>query len=227
MPLEPGNVDGGADPAQDLLHGEEACVIAEDLVYRVMRGGRLLDQGSRLAFVVESAPELLTNSAGDRRRESIADLPVIRGLAASEFPPVLTTVPALQPGDHLASELGQQRLRTSPGTGRCRLSRKRRRDACGAFLGTQPGHRPGAPDPRGHRRPGRIGGAAGPRCCRRPRPAAHRAARGRRADPVAAPAPSPGRPATDPGRGAPRPDATALGAAALATGHRRGGQPGP
>ena len=64
VPLERGDVEGGGEAAQDLLHGEEACVIAEDLVHRVMRGGRLLDQVPGLALVVEGAPDRQSVASG-------------------------------------------------------------------------------------------------------------------------------------------------------------------
>ena len=62
---------------------------------------RLLDQAARRALVVKGAPDLVAERAGDRRREGVADLPVVRGLPAGELPLVLGAVPALDPGDHL------------------------------------------------------------------------------------------------------------------------------
>jgi hypothetical protein len=58
--LEGGNTHRLCEPAQDLVHGEEAAVITEDRVYRVTSGVGLLDEVPRRAVVVEGSADLVT-----------------------------------------------------------------------------------------------------------------------------------------------------------------------
>jgi len=92
--LEGGDVHRVCQAAQDLLHGEEATIIAEDRVYRVMGGVGLFDELPGGALVVEGTADLVTKCAGHGRGKAFADLAVGACLTASERPPVVIVVPS-------------------------------------------------------------------------------------------------------------------------------------
>src|SRR5262249_38733937 len=114
VPFEGGDLRRCLEAAHDLLHGEGPAVVAEDRVDRVVRDAGLLDEYARLTEVVEGAPDLVADRAGDRRREGVAYLPVDGGLPAGERPAVAAAVPALQAGDHLTGQLREQGHRVVP-----------------------------------------------------------------------------------------------------------------
>ena len=111
VPLEVGDVYRVRQTAEDLVHGEEPAVVAEDRVHRVVGRVGLLDEIAGSALMVKGAADLVAQCTGDGRRERVAYLAIGGRFPAGELPAVLIAVPALDARDHLGGELGYQRDR--------------------------------------------------------------------------------------------------------------------
>ena len=116
MPLDDGGARGLREAAADLGDRQEAAVIPEDGLH-VAAARRVRARGATPLLAVEGGADPFADRPRDRGRERVADLPVDRGLAAGESPPVVTTGPSLQPAHHFQVKPRQQVIR-GRGSGR-------------------------------------------------------------------------------------------------------------
>src|SRR6266567_1123202 len=74
--LEGGHLHRVRQTAEDLVHGKEAAVVAEDRVDRVMGRSGLLDEIAGSALIVKGPADLVPQCTSDGRRKRVAYLAI-------------------------------------------------------------------------------------------------------------------------------------------------------